>query len=352
MKKLSLVLTAMLLVGSLSAQTVLRESTHGILPGYPNPMILTQTDNPGVAGKGVVWDFSALPQYGAFQGETIEPSTANPEPAFASANSLLVEDDLEAFLKSNSRQLKVVGMRVQTANMVRTFEKPYVKMRYPFAYGDRYRSTGKATDTYSGRYAYNVDFDITIDADGLGTLILPGTTLKNVLRVVTYQEISYVRDGNALSTSHVETYRWYVNSHRYPVLSLIYERNKEGKLIFVKGVYNPVVELPEAAELVASKAEEGAAQNQRDAKLASLEVRPNPFADDLKVSYTISDRASVIVALYDLQGNLVRTLDQGVKESGVYQREFANELQGLQGGIYIVRVEAGGAALDVKVVKL
>lgn len=351
MKRLTLVLLGALLAGSISAQTVLRESSHGILPGYPNPMILTQTDTPGVAGKDIVWDFSALPQQGAFQGETVEPTSANPEQAFAAANSLLVEDGLEAFLKSSSRQVKVVGMRVQEAKMVRTFQQPYIKMRYPFAYGDRYHSTGKATDTYSGNYAFDVNFDITIDADGLGTLILPGTTLNNVLRVVTYQEIGYLRGGKVLSKTNIETYRWYVNSHRYPVLSLIYERSKSGKLIFLKGVYNPIVEIPESVELVASKAEtDVVAQN--DVNLANLEVRPNPFASDLRVSYALSSRANVIVALYDLQGNLVKTLDQGVKEAGVYEKEFFNELQGLQGGVYVVRVEAKGASLDVKVVKL
>lgn len=350
MKKLVTILLAALAVGSLSAQTVLRESTHGILPGYPNPMILTQTDNPGVAGKDVVWDFSALPQMGAFRGETVEPSSKTPEQEFAAANSLLVEDDLEAFLKSSRRQVQVVGMRVQSAKMIRTFNKPYVKMRYPFAYGDRYVSAGKAVESYGGNYAFDVHFDVTLDADGLGTLLLPGTTLHNVLRVLTAQEIRYVRDGKTLSTTNIETYRWYVNSHRYPVLSLIYERNKSGKLVFLKGVYNPIVEVPATLEVANNDATEVNAE--ANGSVTSLEVRPNPFVSELKVAYTVSERANVIVALYDLQGYLVKTLEQGVKENGTYQKTFANELQGLQEGVYILRVETKGAALDQRVVKL
>lgn len=352
MKRLTLVLFCALLFSSLSAQTVLRESTHGILPGYPNPMILTQTDNPGTSGKGVEWDFSALPQKGAFQGETLQPAVAGREQAFGSANSVLLEDGLEAFLESSSRQVKVVGMRVQEVKMERTFQKPYVKMRYPFAYGDRYHSTGRAKESYGGNYAFDVNFDVTIDADGLGTLILPGTTLRNVLRVVTYQSVNYQRDAKELSATRIETYRWYVNSHRYPVLSLIYERNSKGQLVFLKGVYNPIVEIPEALEPgVNSSAREGA-EGSNDARLMNLEVSPNPFDREVRVVYTVSARANLIVALYDLQGNLVRTLDQGVKEAGVYEKEYVNEIQGLQGGVYVLRVESRGAALSQKVVKL
>lgn len=350
MKKIVALLVATLSVGFLNAQTVLRESTHGILPGYPNPMILTRVDDPGVAGKGVTWDFSALPQIGAFRGETVDPSTKNPEPEFAESNSLLMEDGLEAFLQSSRRKVVVVGMRVNAVNMVRTFQKPYVKMRYPFAYGDKYHSTGEAVETYSGNHAFDVHFDVMLNADGQGTLLLPGTTLKNVLRVLTSQEITYLREGKSLSTTNIETYRWYVNSHRYPVLSLIYERDKKsGKLVFLKGVYNPVVELPSPEKLIAKEAEPIAP---KDGTVTALEVHPNPFTSELRVAYTVAERANVVVALYDLQGYLVKTLSQGIEESGLHSRIFVSEIQGLSDGIYILRVETKGTALEQKLVKL
>ena len=353
MRKLTLVLLVTVLSwGALSAQTVLREATHGILPGNPNPMILTRADNPGIAGKDVVWDFSALPQNGSFRGDAVEPYADGAVSAIPGANSLLLEDGLEAFLQSSSKRVKVVGMRVKSASMLRTFSKPYVKMRYPFAFGDRYTSSGKATESYGGVYAYDLQINVTLDADGLGTLLLPGTTLRNVLRVLTAQEIQYVRDGKTVLTTNIETYRWYVNSHRYPVLSLIYERDKNGNLVFLKGVYNPIVEVaaPVAQEL-AENAGENPGTLLSDGKLASLEVRPNPFTAELKVAYSVGERANVIVALYNLQGYLVKTLDQGVKEVGAYEKTFAHELQGLHEGVYVLRVETRGMALDQRLVK-
>ena len=76
MKRLVLVATTLLFAATATfGQTVLKEKTHGLLPGNPNPMIETEFSTPGAAGEGVVWDFSALPQKAAFYGHVEEPIT-------------------------------------------------------------------------------------------------------------------------------------------------------------------------------------------------------------------------------------------------------------------------------------
>lgn len=339
MKRLVLVATTLLFAATATfGQTVLKEKTHGLLPGNPNPMIETDFSTPGAAGEGVVWDFSALPQKAASYGHVEEPITYNPPVEAAKSNTLLIEDNLEAFMTTNANELRVLANRVGT--FVRTFEKPVLKMRYPFAYGDRFAERTPASIYYTNSdFTQKFVLDYSVEADAYGTLLLPGTTLKNVLRVVTTH--SYIYDNNYTST--VVTYRWYVKSHRYPVLSLIFEKRNDGTLYPLKGAYNAVVEAPE----VLAKAEK-----EGKGAVTTLNPYPNPFSAELNVKYTLSARTNVTIALYNAQGLLVKTLLQQNQEEGAYTSTFTNEVQSIPAGMYILRVEANGGVLSQQVVKV
>ena len=339
MKRLVLVATTLLFAATATfGQTVLKEKTHGLLPGNPNPMIETDFSTPGAAGDGVVWDFSALPQKAAFYGHVEEPITYNPPVEAAKSNTLLIEDTLEAFMTTNANELRVLANRVGT--FVRTFEKPVLKMRYPFAYGDRFAERTPASIYYTNSdFTQKFVLDYSVEADAYGTLLLPGTTLKNVLRVVTTH--SYIYDNNYTST--VVTYRWYVKSHRYPVLSLIFEKRNDGTLYPLKGAYNAVVEAP---EILAKAEKEG------KGAVTTLNLYPNPFSAELNVKYTLSARTNVTIALYNAQGLLVKTLLQQNQEEGAYTSTFTNEVQSILAGMYVLRVEANGGVLSQQVVKV
>ena len=315
MKRLVLVATTLLFAATATfGQTVLKEKTHGLLPGNPNPMIETEFSTPGAAGEGVVWDFSALPQKAAFYGHVEEPITYNPPVEAAKSNTLLIEDNLEAFMTTNANELRVLANRVGT----------FVRTSIYYTNSD---------------FTQKFVLDYSVEADAYGTLLLPGTTLKNVLRVVTTH--SYIYDNNYTST--VVTYRWYVKSHRYPVLSLIFEKRNDGTLYPLKGAYNAVVEAP---EILAKVEKEG------KGAVTTLNLYPNPFSAELNVKYTLSARTNVTIALYNAQGLLVKTLLQQNQEEGAYTSTFTNEVQSIPAGMYVLRVEANGGVLSQQVVKV
>ena len=241
-------------------------------------------------------------------------------------------------MTTNANELRVLANRVGT--FVRTFEKPVLKMRYPFAYGDRFAERTPASIYYTNNdFTQKFVLDYSVEADAYGTLLLPGTTLKNVLRVVTTH--SYIYDNNYTST--VVTYRWYVKSHRYPVLSLIFEKRNDGTLYPLKGAYNAVVEAP---EILAKAEKEG------KGAVTTLNLYPNPFSAELNVKYTLSARTNVTIALYNAQGLLVKTLLQQNQEEGAYTSTFTNEVQSIPAGMYVLRVEANGGVLSQQVVKV
>lgn len=348
MKRLLVTIAMLGAVATAMAQVVMQETTHGVLPGYPNPMIRTTAVAPGPAGEGVAWDFSALPQLGPFRGEVVEPSTMAPAIEYANANSCLVEDDLQCFLRSSKEGLDVMGERMDEGKVEWVYYAPLRKHAYPFAYGDHFTSTTTGQQRYQGsNFVFDFSVSVSSVADGQGTLILPGTTLHNALRVKTVRQTNYSHEGQNAGGYTVETYRWYVASHRYPVLTLNFTRKPDGTLEPAKSAYNPVVE-PVAEQLPIA---EGSEVKPKDATLKSLTVTPNPFGSELHVSYELAKAGNVILALYDVQGFLVATLAQGAKDAGEYTATFTSQLQQLPAGVYVLRLESAGSCKSAQLLK-
>ena len=71
---------------------------------------------------------------------------------------------------------------------------------------------------------------------------------------------------------------------------------------------------------------------------------PNPFNPETTIAYSIKDRCKVLLAVYNLKGQLVRTLVNEEKENGHYKAVFnAKDDKGntLSSGIYFYRLQAG-----------
>ncbi len=71
---------------------------------------------------------------------------------------------------------------------------------------------------------------------------------------------------------------------------------------------------------------------------------PHPFNPNTTIRYSLKDKSKVIVQIYDVTGQLIRTLFDGVKNSGTFSIEWdgrnnRGELQAT--GIYFYRLKIG-----------
>jgi hypothetical protein len=90
----------------------------------------------------------------------------------------------------------------------------------------------------------------------------------------------------------------------------------------------------------------------------ALELRqnyPNPFNPATTISFTLPERARVMIAIYDADGTLVRTLlddtfDRGVRET-VWDGKDSRG-RAVSSGVYFCRLKAGGQTLTKKTVLL
>ena len=82
----------------------------------------------------------------------------------------------------------------------------------------------------------------------------------------------------------------------------------------------------------------------------SLTAHPNPFNPTVNISYTVAERSTVSLEVYDVQGKLVRTLvNNERREPKQYEITFRPEKAS---GVYFVRLESGGQVKTMKVVMI
>ena len=69
-------------------------------------------------------------------------------------------------------------------------------------------------------------------------------------------------------------------------------------------------------------------------------VSPNPFNPSTDVEFSLSENSDIHLAVYDIQGRLVRTLLQGSYAPGVYRTQF--DASDAASGPYFVCLDAEG----------
>jgi hypothetical protein len=92
-------------------------------------------------------------------------------------------------------------------------------------------------------------------------------------------------------------------------------------------------------------------------KTLVLQNYPNPFNPETWIPYALSSRTYVVIKIYNISGQLIRTLDIGMKDAGMYiSPERAaywdgknDEGEEVASGVYVYQLHAGD---NVKVKKM
>ena len=77
----------------------------------------------------------------------------------------------------------------------------------------------------------------------------------------------------------------------------------------------------------------------------------NPVRNGTILKYALSRKANVKIALYNIMGRKLKTLDSGLKEQGYYSIPIGNDIMPSQ-GVYFITVELGDYKKTIKLVKL
>ncbi|NUM72646.1 MAG: T9SS type A sorting domain-containing protein, partial [Ignavibacteriaceae bacterium] len=77
---------------------------------------------------------------------------------------------------------------------------------------------------------------------------------------------------------------------------------------------------------------------------------PNPFNPSTMITFSVPKESRVEIKLYDILGQEIRSLFDGVKQPGIHSVMF--DASGLPGGIYIFTMNSGNFNMSKKMVLL
>lgn len=77
---------------------------------------------------------------------------------------------------------------------------------------------------------------------------------------------------------------------------------------------------------------------------------PNPFNPSTTLTFRISERSEVELAVFDVTGRIAATLKKGMMDAGTYSQSW--RAGGLSGGVYCVRLTVNGSVHTARVVLL
>jgi hypothetical protein len=84
-------------------------------------------------------------------------------------------------------------------------------------------------------------------------------------------------------------------------------------------------------------------------------VFPNPSSDQSRLDYTLANAGHVDIAVYDVAGRRVRSLDAGLREAGQHAVSWDGRLdRGIESpsGVYFIRIKAGTQSMTARVVRM
>ncbi|MFH1119074.1 MAG: T9SS type A sorting domain-containing protein [Bacteroidota bacterium] len=94
----------------------------------------------------------------------------------------------------------------------------------------------------------------------------------------------------------------------------------------------------------------GSSQMESDNPLETMNISPNPFNENSRISFRLSKPCVSRVVLCDISGREIRTLDHSFRNAGSHSILVAGPA--LENGIYFCRITAGGVSKTLKFVRV
>lgn len=220
MKKRLLVLPAILLAAGASAQPVLNMANNGYAVGDVYNLYTSDLADDGADGDAVTWDFSARSMSTTPNvTNVVNPTSADGGDLFTGASvALRSPEGPHAFYSVTSGGISFLGLKVSSTYNIK-YTNPEELMRYPMSVGMDYTDAFAADVNASGT-VFKRGGTSHVTATGYGTLITPGGTFSNALKVKLVQDYADTMMGTPILFYNFEVYQWHVPGYHYPVAAI------------------------------------------------------------------------------------------------------------------------------------
>ncbi|MCX6352219.1 MAG: PKD domain-containing protein [Bacteroidetes bacterium] len=83
-----------------------------------------------------------------------------------------------------------------------------------------------------------------------------------------------------------------------------------------------------------------------------IKIAPNPFFDELNLSYSLNKTSYFSASLYDVMGNKIIQLTEGIKGAGDYNLQLNQSLINLPEGMYLIRIKSDEGVYFLRAIKI
>jgi hypothetical protein len=310
-------------------------TSAGTVPRVGDVYVLTETDYtaPGSAGANQNWDFSALP---SVTNKTVQYQTPSSTPHGAShtTSNLALNDDPDYYyMQSTSSALTVTGVFTSIISENVTFQNPQDLMRFPATYNMTYVDTFKAVFSFGGNPGKRTG-TATVLVDGYGSLMLPGQTYTDVVRVKTTE--------NSVDSIEFSTGFWtQVNQ----TATVRYEFFKEGINMQLLRIETSSSSSFGDDTIMYYNSTPGLAMAE-NSHFGSLSIDPNPALDNISLKWEGVSDEPLTVSIIAADGRVVWT----GKADGAVSKNL--DVRFLTAGVYIALLNNGGKVWSSRFVKI
>ncbi len=322
--RLSGAIVALLIGSVLFAQPVITAS-DAPAPGHAWTVFELANLPPLASGANATWNLSGAIITGTRQLQLAQPATAPGASNFPSATVVANANGGAPynFLQATGTELRTLGVMTTSANV---YTDPLITMVFPCSLGTSW------SDTYASA---NDQGTRSYTADGYGTLIGPGGTLSNVLRVHSeYTTLDTVVSGVTYLGTMVEDAFWRPGT-RWPVATSFWLR------VFADGVIVQEQRVGSMLDIVSSVGESSRDELQ-------VQAWPNPAVDQIHIASAQSGMHEL--SWLDLTGRVLATENRMLLAE---QPSLVHLPEGASNGLVLRITDASGryTALPILVIR-
>ncbi|MBE7509367.1 MAG: T9SS type A sorting domain-containing protein [Bacteroidia bacterium] len=261
------------------AQPVIQNGNNIPNVGFTAPVSMISSNSSDITNGGPnhTWDFSSYTFTSIGSMTAIDPATAPMGSSFPTANYAFTSSGAYSFFRVSPTKMEVQAWSITTPGVGNDFSPdPRTILKFPFNYND------SITDTWQ-KVGGSPDM-VTLYYDSYGTLILPGMTYTNVVRI---------RENYGVGQ---DDYIWYILNPLTMVA--VFDHN--------------------APMLISIEATPTTGINNHDAAGKSIAVYPNPTEGPLYLSDRANVQLSSVTGQIIAQSENMNTLDLSGDPAGIY----------------------------------
>lgn len=321
--------TFMLMYSILIAQPTLTATGINFEIGETYYFIDISYVSPGNPGANQTWDLSSATITSQKLTTVVAPSSTVNGGDFPYSNIACSNFSGVMYFKTSATAFQNYG--ISSTSSIIAYSDPEDLLRYPFNYNDTYSDTW-ATQFLSGGYNFYRKGTTTLTADGYGTLITPGGTYTNTMRVhlvQVYQDSVSIQGTQSIITYTNDEYVWFKEGI-HNQLAIMYSLTSSSGGPYTGGNYISVItEIDDISDFT-----------------SSINLFPNPASDKIALDITLAKNQKVDICLFNYLGQQIeinKVID-GVEGVNATQLDVSS----LSNGIYFVQIVLDGNIASYK----